>query len=314
MKNFQLTIFGISGALPANGRHPSAQALQVGSGTYLIDCGEGTQMQMARYGFNSSPISAIFISHLHGDHYFGLAGLLTSWGLNRRTKPIHIFSPPGLEAILELQLLWKTYPPPYEYTFHEITPGQEACIYQDDFVEVFSIQLEHRISTSGYLFRERKRPKNIRKAKITEYDLTIEQIKQVKAGDDITLSNGQLIPNTELTFPERKQRTFAYCSDSRPVVHLDDRLKEVDLIYHDVTFAQAEQQKAIETGHSTTIEAAQVAKELNASRLIAGHFSARYGDLNPLLEEMQSVFKGAILGEEGGQYEVEWDELTAEKR
>ncbi|MGH1337627.1 MAG: ribonuclease Z [Aureispira sp.] len=293
---FNVTILGISAATPAYGRHLSAQVVEVEDEVLLIDCGEGTQFQLLRYKLRFQKINRIFISHLHGDHYFGLVGLLMTFGLNDRKEALHIYSPPGLEALLERQLEGGVN---YALHFHESDPNQSQVLYESKTLCVRSIPLVHRVPCHGFLVEEQLRSANMRKDKIKEYAIPYQVINAIKEGGDYQTPDGETIPHEELTTPPATPLRFAYCSDTRYQPNLKEYIEGVDLLYHEATFLQEALAKAEKTQHTTAQEAGQLAAATHVKKLVLGHFSARYLDLTPLLEEAQQFFEATELAEEG---------------
>lgn len=294
--SFNVTILGSSAATPAYGRHLSAQVVEVEDEVLLIDCGEATQFQLMRYKLRFHKINRIFISHLHGDHYFGLVGLLMTFGLSDRKEPLHIYSPPGLEALLERQLENALN---YTVHFHASDPSQSQVLYKSKTLLVRSIPLVHRVPCHGFIVEEQPRPANMRKEKIKEYNIPYQVINAIKAGGDYTLPDGQVIPHTELTIPAAAPLRYAYCSDTRYQPALKQYIEGVDLLYHEATFLHEALAKAEKTQHTTAQEAGQLAAAAAVKQLVLGHFSARYVDLSPLLIEAQQFFKATQLAEEG---------------
>ncbi len=300
---FEVTILGSNGAVPAYGRFPSAQVLTYNSRSYLIDCGEGTQFRMHELGIRRGRLDHIFISHLHGDHYFGLSGLVTSLNLNHRETPLHIYGPPGLDEIINLSLRLSNTQLRFKIYFHPTRTDGVYTIMEDDWISVRTFPLNHRVPTTGFLFKENPRLKNILPEAISRYSLDHEQILSVKKGNDLAWE-GQLIPNHLLTVPSPRPRTFAYCSDTAFIPSLAETLYKTDLIYHEATFMEQHEGRAAETFHSTAMQAGKIAELSDAGQLLIGHFSARYADLNPLLEEARSVFPHTMLAEEGKIFPV----------
>lgn len=300
---FEVTILGSNGAVPAYGRFPSAQILTYNSRNYLIDCGEGTQFRMHALGVKRSRLDHIFISHLHGDHYFGLSGLITSFNLNHRETPLHIYGPSGLDEIINLSLRLSNTQLRFKIYFHPTRTDGVHSILEDDWVSVKSFPLNHRVPTTGFLFKENPKLKNILPEAIRRYELNHEQILSVKKGNDLEWE-GEKIPNHLLTVPSSKPRSYAYCSDTAFLPSLAETLHQTDLIYHEATFMEQHEVRATETFHSTAIQAGKVAELSEAGQLIIGHFSARYADLDPLLEEARSVFPRTMLAEEGKIFQV----------
>lgn len=301
---FALQILGVNGATPAHGRFPTSQYLQIHNHHFLIDCGEGTQMRMSDFGVPRQKIEHIFISHLHGDHIFGLPGLLFSCALNNRTKPIHVYSPIGLKEIIQSQLL-PGGKLPYDLHFHTLDTERSQLIYENEQITGHSFPLKHRIPTCGFRFEEKINEKNIRSEKIAEYDLDIEQIKAIKRGEDLTLNNGHQIPNQDLTLPPWKPRSFAFVSDSIFDPSIIQYINGVNLLYHETTFCEESLENATRTMHSTAGQAAQIAKTAQVGRLLTGHYSSRYKDLQPFLDEATAIFENTSLGLEGEFYEVQ---------
>ena len=301
---FALTILGSNSAVPAHGRFPTAQVLNVLEQLYLIDCGEGTQMQMQRYQIRRNRIKQIFISHLHGDHIFGLIGLLTSYSLSRRSDPMDIFAPAGLQEIIEVQMKHTGGQIQYPLNFHVIETTTSYKIYEDQAVEVITLPLAHRIPCVGYLFREKARLPNIRAEKIAEYGVPYQSIPQIKAGNDFITENGQRIPHTELLLPAVPPRAYAFCSDTIYLESLIPLIRGVDLLYHETTFLEDRVENAKETMHSTARQAATLALKAEVGQLLTGHYSSRYQDLSPILTEARAVFPNTALGLEGQTYTV----------
>lgn len=303
---FELTLLGTNSALPAYGRFPSAQVLNIQGKCYLIDCGEGAQMRMAEYGVPRSRIRQIFISHLHGDHIFGLAGFLSSLSLLGRQGPMDIFSPPGLEAAIR-GLLECGGGLSFPLRFHLVDTERHQVIFEDKHTRVYSLPLVHRIPASGFLFREKERPRNMRPEKIKAYNIHYRDIPAIKGGADYRLPDGRLVPNEELTLPPPVPRSYAYCSDTAYSEALAPMIRGVDLLYHESTFCEDMAAHAAATGHSTARQAAAIARMAGARRLILGHYSSRYENLGPFLEEARTVFPDAELGEDGKVFGVEWE-------
>lgn len=294
--NFELRILGSNSATPAHGRHLSAQILTIGTDVFLIDCGEGTQFQMLKFHVKRHKINHIFISHLHGDHIFGLIGLLMTYDLSGRTKPLHIYSPAGLQKIIEIQLNTELEFPLY---FHVTDPSESTLIFENNQVEVTTIPLIHRVPCHGFLFTEKPHKANILKEKIEAYNIPYQAIPAIKNGGDYTTEDGRLIPHTELTQVAAISRKFAYCSDTMYSEAILPLIKGVDILYHEATFMHDLLPQAQKTMHSTAQQAARIAKKAKAKQLILGHFSSRYDDLSPLLEEAKAIFESTTLVEEG---------------
>lgn len=302
--SFNITILGSSGALPAYGRFPSAQLVEIQNRHFLVDCGEGTQMQLMRFQANLHRINHIFISHLHGDHYLGLMGLIFTMHLLRRTNDLHLYSHAGLDEIITAQLRHSRSAPNFKMIFHRLEKGAQEIIYEDDALTVETIPLLHKLHCSGFLFREKVKPRRVNKEKLPQ-GLLLKQIANLKKGYDVIDETGNILyKNEDLTYPPRRSRSYAYCSDTAYNELIIDQLKNIDLLYHEATFTVDEEAKAIETQHSTAAQAALFAKKAEVTKLLVGHFSARYKDLAPILEEAKKVFENCELAIEGGVFSV----------
>ncbi len=307
----KLTILGSSGAVPAFGRFPTSQYLVVQNRHFLIDAGEGVQMQLMRYQIPIHKIDCIFISHLHGDHYLGLMGLLFSMHLQRRVNDLHLYSQPGLDEIILLQLKYSKSVLNYQVHFHVYDPSQEAVIYEDNALTVETIPLIHKLPCAGFLFREKAKPVNLNKQKLKP-GMLIQHIAQLKKGADVFDDHGKLLYlNSDFTLPPPSSFSYAFCSDTAWNENMIGQIKGVNLLYHETTFMDEDRDKAHETKHSTTIEAAAIAKQAAVDRLIIGHFSARYRDLEPLLNEAKTIFPNTSLAEEGTSFEIPAHEPTS---
>ena len=301
---FEVTILGSNSAIPANDRHPTSQVLNVNGSLYLIDCGEATQIQLSRYRVKRGRIDNIFISHLHGDHYFGLIGLITSFHLNRRVKPLHIYGPKGLEDIITLQLEYSKTALVYELIFHALEGKAGEEIFEDEHITVTVLEMTHRIPCSGFLFREKQKLPNIIADKIEEYKIPYEKIEDIKQGNDYVTPAGKVISHSELTIPPPPRRSYVFATDTLYNEALLPLIQGVDMLYHEATFSESSLGRAKETFHSTAIQAATIAKKAGAGKLLIGHFSAKYKDLTPLLEEAKTIFENTHLALEGLTFEV----------
>ncbi len=301
---FELTILGSSSALPTSDRYPTAQVLKLPGRFFLIDCGEGTQIQLRRKKIGFSKIKHIFISHLHGDHYFGLIGLISTMNLLGIKTDLHIYSPSELKNLLQPQLDFIKGEMTVNLIFHPLNFKKTQKIYSDKRVEVFSFPVKHSISTCGFLFKEIQKTANIKKEAIQEYNIPIAQIKEIKAGADFVTKKGEIIPNNKLTTPPPKPRSYAFCTDTAFHEPIIDIIKDVDLLYHEATFPEEMQEFATKTLHSTTIDAAKIAKLANVKKLIIGHFSARYNDFSIFKKESCAIFENTVAAEEGKTYKI----------
>jgi ribonuclease Z len=296
---FEVTILGSSSATPIFNRNPTAQILNINEKLYLVDCAEGTQQQMLRFDIKASRIDYIFISHLHGDHYLGLVGLLSSMHLNGRKKTLKVFCPPPLKEIVDLQLKYSetTLNYPVEFIFTDATSRGVILENQDIFVE--TIPLNHRIPCTGFLFRQKKRLRKLIKEKIEELEIPIPYYTSIKKGNDYEAPDGTIYKNSALTIEPQEPKSYAYVSDTLYNEKYLPQINAVTLLYHEATFLNDMLDRANQTHHTTALQAGEVAVKVNAGKLIIGHFSARYKTLNELLDEAQSVFPNTELAVEG---------------
>ncbi|MDX5347304.1 MAG: ribonuclease Z [Hymenobacteraceae bacterium] len=303
--DFELKILGSSSAAPSANRNHTAQLLTIGNQLNLIDCGEGTQMQLMRYKIKHQRICNIFISHLHGDHYFGLPGLLSTMHLQSRTASLNVFGPPGLSDILTLQFKYSGTNLTYPIHFHELDTSVYKKIFEDKNVTVHTLPMEHRVSCCGFIFREKKKPRHLIKDKLPAY-LTPPQLVRLKWGEDIRNEAGEIIlHNHDVTTDPKRSRSYAYCADTRFKADLIPHLKNTDLLYHEATFLDEMRERAVYTFHSTAKQAAEMAQLAQVKQLLLGHFSARYKDLTPLLDEAKTVFPNTDLALEGCSFSVQ---------
>lgn len=301
MENFEVKILGCGSALPTL-RHASSSQLILRRGKeFMIDCGEGTQLQMRRYRQGFSNLSHIFISHLHGDHCFGLIGLISTLGMLGRghAAALHIHAFAELEQVLRPQIDFFCREMPYEVVFHPFAPGSADIIYDDRSLTVQTIPLNHRIQCSGFLFREKPSPRHIRREMIDFYQIPISQINCIRNGADFELPDGHIVPNDWLTTEPTPSRSYAYLCDTAPSPGIVPLIEGVDVLYHDATFLSDDAVRARQTFHSTSAQAAAVAAQAGAKRLVLGHFSARYDDEVALLQEARSIFPATELATEG---------------
>lgn len=302
---FSVTILGNSSAKPTPHAHPSSQVVNLNEQYYLVDAGEGVQQQLIRRGINPLRLRAVFISHLHGDHCFGLFPLIATLGLEGKRTPLDIYAPAPMGEILEYHRRYFWDDLPYEVKWHEVRTTEHAIIMQNNTLEVWSIPLRHRVPTAGYLFKEKQPGRNVDKFKIEKYGLSIAQIVAAKRGEDITLEDGQIVPNDELTYIPYQARSYAYLSDTAYSAKAAERVHGVDLLYHETTYSTSEAMFAKGRGHSTTIEAAKVAAKAEAKRLIIGHFSSRYKSHETLVEECRTIFPNSDIAAEGMTFNIE---------
>lgn len=299
METFRLHILGCSSATPTPRHLPACQVLNVREKLFMIDCGEGAQLQLRRCGLNFTRVTAIFLSHMHGDHVFGLPGLISTFSLLGRTQSLHIYSPEDLEPVFRPWLEFFSPGLEFEVVFHRVDPHTPTVIYDDRSVCVTTIPLSHRIPCCGYRFDEKPTLPHIRRDMIDYLGIPLYAIKSIKEGADWTDSEGKVWSHQQLTTPGASPRSYAYCSDTQYLPSLASLVKNVSLLYHEATFASSEKLRARQTFHSLAAEAAQVALDAQARQLLIGHFSARYNDETILLKEAQAVFPNTILAEEG---------------
>lgn len=301
---FEVTILGSSSATPIFNRNPTAQLLNCNEKFYLIDCGEGTQQQLLKYGIKAGKIDIAFISHLHGDHYFGLIGLLSTMHLNGRIKPFRIYAPAPLKEILELQFRYSETILKYELEFIAIDADAPALIYENADLTVESIILNHRIPCTGFKFKQKKRLRRVVVDKLEAENIPQEYYPLLKKGLDLSLPNGKVLKNEEYTTDSDAPKSYCYCSDTLADGTYEASLTDCTTLYHEATFMDDMIERANLTRHSTALQAAQIAKRNNVERLIIGHFSSRYKSLSPLLEEAKGEFEETELAIEGETYTI----------
>lgn len=297
-----LTILGNNSAIPAFDRSPTAQVLQTTEESYLIDCGEGTQMQMTKYKIKRSKINRIFISHLHGDHYYGLIGLITSMGLLGRTQDIHLHAPEALQQILKLQLEVADTKLPFKLHFHPLQ--NEGIIVDDKKIMVECFKVKHRIECWGFLFREKKNPRKVNAERAVIYEIPAAFYDKLQQGHDYVNKKGTIVPNDEVTIAAAKPKSYAYCADTVYDESLAVKVTEVDLLYHESTYLHELAERAASRYHSTTEQAASIAKLGNVKKLIIGHFSSKYETLEAFLPEACAIFENTELALEGVCYRI----------
>jgi len=297
--SFKLTILGSSSAIPTIDRNPTAQLLNVNERFFLIDCGEGTQVQLRKYELSFQRISHIFISHLHGDHYFGLIGLISSMHLLGRKKDLHIHAHKELKEIIDLQLSSSNTELNYPFFFHPIPEDSEGIILEDDNIKVSNIILDHSIKCSGFVFEEIRSKRKIIKSEVEKLNVPYDKMKSLKNGVDWINKKGEIIPNEQLTIENSKPHTYAFCSDTRYNKQLISKIDGVDLLYHETTFKKDLEERAFQTGHSTTLQAASIARKSNVKSLLIGHYSQRYRDFQELADESKEIFENVIVSYSG---------------
>lgn len=303
--SISLTILGCHSATPRVNAYPTSQYLEINNSHFLIDCGEGTQRQMRKYKVGFSKINHIFISHLHGDHFYGLVGLLSTYGILSREKELHIYGPKGIKEVTRLQLKISQSHAKYPIIFHELKSKESQLIFEDDKVSVRTIPLNHRVYTNGYLFTEKEKPRKLHMENIRNYnEIDRADYLNIKAGKDVILSTGEIVPNAELTLPPKKSLSFAFCSDTSYKPDIIPIIKNSDLLYHEATFLADREDLAIKTKHATSKQAAQIAKDAQVGQLIIGHYSGRYKDISLFQKEAKEIFENTELAEPGKVFKI----------
>lgn len=294
-----LTILGYNSAIPTVKSAPTAQFLEMEERCFLIDCGEGTQVQLRKAKAKFSKINHIFISHLHGDHVFGLPGLISSFRLLGRETPLHVYGPKGIKEMMETIFRITETHQGFEVVFHELSSKKSEKVFEDNRVEVFTIPLDHRIYCNGYLFKEKPKERHLNMQEISKYpEIEICDYHNLKRGKDIQLSDGYILKNENLTKPAEPSVSYAFCSDTRYLESIIPIIKNVDVLYHEATFLHDLKKMADYTGHTTALEAAEIARKANVKKLILGHFSNRYHDLSVFLNEACEIFPETYLPEQ----------------
>ncbi|GAB1347054.1 ribonuclease Z [Cloacibacterium normanense] len=294
-----LTILGYNSAIPTVKSAPTAQFLEMEERCFLIDCGEGTQVQLRKAKAKFSKINHIFISHLHGDHVFGLPGLISSFRLLGRETPLHVYGPKGIKEMMETIFRITETHQGFEVVFHELSSKKSEKVFEDNRVEVFTIPLDHRIYCNGYLFKEKPKERHLNMQEISKYpEIEICDYHNLKRGKDIQLSDGYILKNENLTKPAEPSVSYAFCSDTRYLESIIPIIKNVDVLYHEATFLHDLKKMADYTGHTTALEAAKIARKANVKKLILGHFSNRYHDLSVFLNEACEIFPETYLPEQ----------------
>lgn len=304
MDIFEVHILGCGSALPTTRHNSSSQVVRVGNKQYMIDCGEGTQLQLRKSHIHFSFIDHVFVSHLHGDHCFGLIGMISSFGLLGRTTPLHIHADPMLKELMQPQLDFFCKDLKYKVVFHDIDATKHALIFENNAITVHTLPQKHRIPCCGFLFKEKPKKRHLRKEMIERYNIPEYRRRSIKEGEDYTTPEGETIPNSILTSPADASRSYAYCSDTLPCPANCPLIENVDLLYHEATFAQSEAQRAKATFHTTAKDAAGIAKQANAKKLVIGHFSSRYDDESLLLAEAQEIFPNTELAKENAVFKI----------
>lgn len=290
--------------MPTLRHHPSSQVVEIREKLFMVDCGEGTQVQLRRAKIKFTKLQAVFITHLHGDHCLGLIGMLSTFGMLGRTAPLHIYAPQALESLLQTQIAVFCPGLEYEVKFHAVETTLHQVIYEDRSLTVESIPLAHRLPCCGFLFREKPVLPHIRREMIDFYEIPVSQINNIKNGADWTTPEGEMVSNHRLTYPAAPPRSYAYCSDTRYLPHLHQLVQGVDTLYHEATYDQENESRAEMFAHSTAAQAAMVARDAKVGKLLLGHYSARYDDESVLLQEAKNIFPNSFLTDEGLVFDV----------
>lgn len=302
--HFGVTILGNNSALPANGRHPTAQVVTFRDRLYLVDCGEGTQMQMSTYKIKRSKIKQIFISHLHGDHYFGLIGLLNSFGLQNRKQPLDIFGPPPLKEILDIQLECANTKLPFDLRFYPLQTGYQGIIAEEEDITIEAFPTNHHIPCFGFLFREKPRKRKLDPESAKHYRVPVSFYHHLQEGEDFVNEKGEVIPNDLLTHDPPHCKSYAFCADTMYDEKIAKTVSFCDMIYHETTYLQNEAVRARKRYHTTSVQAAKIARMAQVKKLLIGHFSSKYEDIEPFLQECIPVFPYTEIAREGTTYLV----------
>lgn len=299
----QLTILGCYSAAPRVNTNPTSQVLEINNHMFLIDCGEGTQVQLRKHKIKFNRIKHIFISHLHGDHFFGLVGLISTFRLHTRETDLHIYAPKGLKEVITLQMKLADSWTNFKLIFHELKSKESELIFEDDKVEVYTIPLVHRVYTNGFLFKEKEGERKLNVTQAEEANIDVAYYRKLKQGYDVTNEDGILIKNESVTVNGHKPKSYAFCSDTAYSESIVPLIKDVDVLYHESTFLEKHKKLAEPTKHSTAKQAATIAKQANVGKLILGHYSTRYDDLQGFKNEAQNIFESVELAEDGKTFE-----------
>ena len=299
----KINILGCYAATPRTFTNPTAQVLELKNQFFLIDCGEGTQVQLRKQKIKFSRINHIFISHLHGDHFYGLIGLISTFTLLNRENDLHVYGPVGIKEIILLQLKISNSFTGYNLYFHELSSNQSEIVFENDKVQVKTIPLQHRVYTNGYLFKEKNTKRKLNIEAIENYKIETCYYQKIQNGGDITLDNGIVISNAELSFEPEHEKSYAFCSDTVYDETILPIIKDVDVLYHESTFLESEAHLAKKTMHATAKQAAEIAKKANVKNLIMGHYSTRYGNIELFREEAQTIFEHIHLADDGVSFD-----------
>ena len=300
----KLTILGCYAATPRTFTNPTSQLLEIKNRFFLIDCGEGTQVQLRKNKIKFSKINQIFISHLHGDHFYGLIGLISTFSLLNRNNDLHIYGPKGIKEIIMLQLRLSNSWPNFGLHFYELESKESELIYEDDKVQVKTIPLKHRVYTNGFLFEEKIAERKLNVEAVRHYQIEKCYFQNIKNGKDIVLDDGTVVLNNLLTFDPEKPKSYAFCSDTVYNEAIVPIINGVDVLYHEATFLQSEEKPAAKTMHTTAMEAAMIAKKAKVSKLILGHYSTRYSTIDLFKAEAETIFPNVLLADDGLSFDL----------
>lgn len=301
----KLTILGCYAATPRTITNPTAQVLEIRNRMFLIDCGEGTQVQLRKNKLKFSKINHIFISHLHGDHFYGLVGLISTFMLLNRQTDLHVYGPKGIKEIILLQLRYANSFTGYNLYFHELDSKESEVLFEDEKVIVKTIPLKHRIYTNGFLFQEKAKERKLNVEAVEHYNIDTVYYRKIKYGGDITLEDGTVIPNAELTFDPEPAKSYAFCSDTVYDETIVPYIKDVDVLYHETTFLESEADKAESTMHTTAMQAAAIGRLANVKQLLLGHYSTRYSNIELFKTEAETIFPNVLLADDGKVFDFD---------
>lgn len=304
MTKFQITILGCGSAIPTTLHNPPSQLVELGNKLYMIDCGEGTQLQMRKFKARISKLHSVFISHLHGDHIFGLPGLLTTLSLHGRKHDLNIYAHKEIDFLISPLLSFMGHHMTFKVNVIPLNAHSPELLVENESTKITSFPLKHRIETNGFIFEEKESPRHIIREMINFYDIPVKQIHDIKLGADFVTSRGTVIKNNILTYPGSPAKRYAYCSDTAYAPEIIPNIKNVDLLYHEATFAETELERAKVTYHSTARQAAEIARDAEVKKLVIGHYSSRYNELGVLLKEASEVFPNTELANEGKIFEL----------
>ena len=298
-----LTILGCYAATPRTLTNPTSQVLEIRNQHFLIDCGEGTQVQLRKQKIKFTKINRVFISHLHGDHFYGLIGLISTFSLLNRSNELHIYGPKGIQEIIQLQLRLSESWPKFDLIFHDLTSKESQVLYEDDQVRIHSFPLKHRVYTNGFLFQEKPAERKLDMNAVLNYEIDSCYYQNIKNGKDITLDDGRVIPNSELSLDPPATKSYAYCSDTKYTESIIPYIQDATVLYHESTFLESEEVLAKKTMHATAKQAALIAQKAGVGQLILGHYSTRYVNIELFKQEAQAHFEAVLLANDGVRFE-----------